>query len=181
MYSNVIKRCHRGMSMGWIDDQLATLCGDDFPAAVLALLSLVTVAVAAWAVLVGSMASTPGLHGLAVALTPRILRGVLLAGVAGSLTVPASHADDRGVDGLRLPDRPTVVDSSTDKTDQSVVVRPGDSLWAIARSRLGAGPNAAATAHSCDRWYEANRDVIGIDPDLIHPGQRLTPPPEDRS
>jgi hypothetical protein len=168
------------MSMGWVGDQLATLCGDDFPAAVLALLSLATVAVAGWAVLVVSMASIPGLRGLAVVLTPRLLRGVLLASVAGSLTIPGARADDRGVDGLRLPDRPVVAASSTSASDR-VVVEPGDTLWAIARDRLGPRADVATIAHACDRWHRGNRDVIGPDPDLIHPGQRLVPPSEDRS
>ena len=92
--------------MGSIGDQIAALRGDDFPAAVLALISLVTVLVGTWALLVAALASIPALRGLAVAFTPRILRGVLFAGVAGALGVPAAQADDRGVDGLRLPDRP---------------------------------------------------------------------------
>lgn len=45
-------------------------------------------------------------------------------------------------------------------------VKPGDSLWAIARRLLGDG----------SRWreiYEANKGVIGPDPNLIYPGQEL--------
>lgn len=167
--------------MGWIGHQLAALRGDDFPAAVLALLSLATVAIAAWAVLVAALASTPKLRGLAIALTPRLLRGVLLAGVAGSLTVPGAHADERGVDGLRLPDRPMVVSTARPVTDHVVVVRPRDTLWAIARASLDSHADVAATARACDRWYQANRDVIGDDPDLIQPGQRLAAPSEDHS
>jgi len=48
-------------------------------------------------------------------------------------------------------------------------VSPGDSLWAIAKLLLGDG----------GRWseiYEANSDLIGPDPDLILPGQRLVMP-----
>ena len=58
------------------------------------------------------------------------------------------------------------------------VVR-GDSLWRIAAGVLSAvggpdsGPDVAAY---WPRIYEANRDVIGSDPDLIHPGQVLTLP-----
>jgi hypothetical protein len=167
--------------MGWIGEQLAALRGDDFPAAVLALLSLLTVGVAAWAVLVLSLTSIPRLRGLAIVLTPRLLRGALLAGVAGSLTVPGVQADDRGVDGLRLPDRPMVAASSTRATEQSVVVRSGDTVWAIARGRLGPHADVAMTARACGRWFRTNRNTIGPDPDLIHPGQRLVPPLEDRS
>jgi hypothetical protein len=48
-------------------------------------------------------------------------------------------------------------------------VQPGDSLWSIAKMKLGSG----------SRWrdlYEGNRMVIGDDPDLILPGQELVMP-----
>ena len=168
--------------MGWIVDQVVALRGDDFPAAVLALISLATVAVGAWAFLVAVLASTPALRGLAVVLTPRILRGLVFAGVAGALSVPAAQAEDRGVEGLRLPDRPLVVGAAESVAKQStVVVRRGDTLWAIARARLGSRADVASTAHEVDRWHARNREVIGGDPDLIHPGQRLVPPSKDHS
>ncbi len=167
--------------MGWIGDQFVALRGNEFPAAVLALISLVTVAVCAWALLVAVLASTPALRGVAVAFTPRILRGLLFAGVAGALTVPAAQAEDRGVDGLRLPDRPLVEgDVEPAAKPSTVVVRSGDTLWAIAHDWLGPDVDVAATAREVDRWHDANREVIGGDPDLIHPGQRLAPPSEDR-
>lgn len=48
-------------------------------------------------------------------------------------------------------------------------VQSGDSLWSIAKMKLGSG----------SRWrdlYEENRAVIGDDPDLISPGQELVMP-----
>ncbi|WP_338015876.1 LysM peptidoglycan-binding domain-containing protein [Paenibacillus mesophilus] len=48
-------------------------------------------------------------------------------------------------------------------------VKPGDSLWAIAKLNLGSG----------SRWrdiYEMNRAVIGPNSDLIYPGQELVMP-----
>jgi nucleoid-associated protein YgaU len=48
-------------------------------------------------------------------------------------------------------------------------VASGDTLWAIAKKHLGSG----------NRWpeiYEANRKVIGDNPDRIKPGQVLTIP-----
>jgi nucleoid-associated protein YgaU len=167
--------------MGWIADQVAALRGDDFPAAVLALVSLATLALATWALLVVSLASIPALRRLAVALTPRILRGVVFAGVAGALTVPAARAEDPGVDGLRLPDRPRVAASEPHHVQHTVVVRRGDTLWAIARAGLGSQADVASTARAVGRWHRANRDVIGPDPDLIQPGQRLASPSKDRS
>ncbi len=68
----------------------------------------------------------------------------------------------------RAADR--VADHST------VVVGPGDSLWVIARRRLPAGAPHAQIAASWPRWHAANRPVIGADPDLLLPGQRLAPP-----
>ena len=146
--------------MEWFGDQVAALNGDDFHAAVLALVRLVTVAVAFWT--------------LVIVPTRRLMRGVLFVGVTGALAFPAAHAEDRGVDGLRLPDRPMVAGAV--EPDVRVVVRSGDTLWAIACAHLRSGADDASTARAVDRWYAANAGVIGDDPDLIHPGQRLTPP-----
>ncbi|MEO7981021.1 MAG: hypothetical protein ABI807_09045 [Sporichthyaceae bacterium] len=57
-----------------------------------------------------------------------------------------------------------------------VVVRRGDSLWEIAARHLGADAGPAEVAAEWPRWYAANRAVIGGDPDLLRPGQRLAPP-----
>lgn len=57
-----------------------------------------------------------------------------------------------------------------------VVVEPGDTLWHIAAVRLDPHPTNAEIAKTWPRWYAANRTVIGADPDLIFPGQRLQPP-----
>jgi hypothetical protein len=61
-------------------------------------------------------------------------------------------------------------------TDGDVVVADGDSLWSIAARHLGPGASVAATAIAWHQWYAANRQVVGDDPDLIHPGQLLRPP-----
>lgn len=60
--------------------------------------------------------------------------------------------------------------------DRAVVVRRGDTLWDIAARHLGPTATAEETAREWPRWYEANREVIGPEPDLILPGQRLVPP-----
>jgi nucleoid-associated protein YgaU len=56
------------------------------------------------------------------------------------------------------------------------VVHTGDSLWAIAHRELGTDATQRQVARAWPRWWAANRAVIGNDPDLIHPGDRLTAP-----
>jgi nucleoid-associated protein YgaU len=61
-----------------------------------------------------------------------------------------------------------------------IVVRRGDSLWAIAARHLGPGATDAEVAAEWPRWYAANRATIGADPDLVLPGQVLRPPEDPR-
>jgi hypothetical protein len=56
------------------------------------------------------------------------------------------------------------------------VVQPGDSLWRITDTLLGADASAAHIAASWPALYEANRDSIGDNPSLIQPGLSLTIP-----
>ena len=61
------------------------------------------------------------------------------------------------------------------------VVRPGESLWSIARDALlerALEPSDRAVAAHWPRWYQANRSAVGPDPNLIHPGQHLVAPNE---
>lgn len=57
-----------------------------------------------------------------------------------------------------------------------VIVHPGDSLWKLAALDLGPGADDAHIDAAWRSWYAANRALIGGDPDLIQPGQRLQPP-----
>ncbi len=57
-----------------------------------------------------------------------------------------------------------------------VAVRRGDSLWAIAARHLGPDASDAEIARAWPAWFEANRDVVGDDPDLLRPGQLLRAP-----
>lgn len=61
---------------------------------------------------------------------------------------------------------------------EHVTVRRGDSLWSIVARHLGPGASDTEIAHEWPRWFAANAAVIGDDPDLILPGQQLTPPLE---
>jgi nucleoid-associated protein YgaU len=73
-----------------------------------------------------------------------------------------------------IPDWPAQAPGGT-----HVVVR-GDTLWDIAAGHLrttsGRVPTDAEVAVRTDAWWSANRSVIGADPDVILPGQTLTPP-----
>jgi nucleoid-associated protein YgaU len=91
-----------------------------------------------------------------------------------AVTVPDWPADDRGPATPAPPDWPATAPSEAEH-----VVVPGECLWRIAEERLlaaGARPTAADVAVAVDRWWTANADVIGPDPDLIRPGQVLLPP-----
>lgn len=121
----------------------------------------------------------------------------LTAGVcAPALATPGDlHLDHTGagaaslVQGLPLPDRatgglpggpmsrpsePTAVVNPV-ATDV-VVVRAGDTLWDLAARTLPGSAGAAEVAGRARRVYALNRAVIGPDPDVIHPGQRLRLP-----
>ncbi|MBL1119932.1 transglycosylase family protein [Streptomyces sp. 110] len=56
-------------------------------------------------------------------------------------------------------------EGSTDSTADDYTVRPGDSLSGIAEHQN--------VSRGWEGLYETNEDLIGIDPDLIIPGQRL--------
>ncbi len=107
-------------------------------------------------------------------------------------TEPASRvrfAERPGPHDMRLaiPDRPTVgaptrytplqpARRTGPATQRQVVVRAGDSLWAIAAAELGPEAGDAAIATRWPQWYAANAGRVGPDPDLIKPGQILHTP-----
>lgn len=130
---------------------------------------------------------------------PEAVRRVVLAacGVAlvSALGSPAHAGDGAGtsrLEGLPLPDRATTATyvsrvfaraaSHQDRSgtparpQQAVVVRPGDTLWAIARADLQADADDGAVAARVREIHQTNRAVIGTDPDLIRPNQRLRMP-----
>jgi hypothetical protein len=94
------------------------------------------------------------------------------------------------LEGLPLPDRATAGPSSrpgrrAPTEIARVVVRPGDSLWRIARDQLSDSATDAEVSRAVDALYAANRQRIGPDPDRIRPGQHLDFPdpttlPEER-
>jgi hypothetical protein len=58
----------------------------------------------------------------------------------------------------------------------TVVVQGGDTLWSIVATSLGPDASDVEVADAWPRWYQANRAVIGPDPNIILPGQVLLTP-----
>jgi hypothetical protein len=102
------------------------------------------------------------------------------AAVPSAVAVPDWPAGEPGPATPAPPDWPP---GAATPTPTGHVVAPGDCLWRIVEQRLAASgnpPTDAAVAHGVDRWWSANADVIGPDPDLIRPGQVLLPPTGSR-
>lgn len=59
---------------------------------------------------------------------------------------------------------------------ERVVVGPGDTLWDLAAQQLPRTASDQQIAAAWPTWWSANRELIGDDPDLLLPGQRLLPP-----
>lgn len=78
-----------------------------------------------------------------------------------------------------VPDRPTVGAATRYtpiRSPRRVVVRPGDTLWSIARAELGPNCSDRAIAARWPDWYATNASVIGPDPNQLEPGQVLKQP-----
>lgn len=76
------------------------------------------------------------------------------------------------------PDRGSSLDPAQSTPGSStIVVHAGDTLWSITDDLLGpASDSPSEIAASWPLLHEANRDVIGTDPDLLEPGQELLVP-----
>lgn len=111
------------------------------------------------------------------------LAGGVAAGMAGGVTpalaATAEPATSRPaallqLSGLPLPERATASPSAT--RVRTVMVRPGDSLWRVADRALASNAAAADIAAFARQIHRLNHHVIGADPDLIRPYQRLRLP-----
>ena len=94
-------------------------------------------------------------------------------------TAPADGPGWTPTRPLQRPQAPTEVlglRPSARTTADEVVVHRGDTLWSIVARQLGADASDAEVAASWPAWHEANRAVIGADPDRLVPGQRLHAP-----
>jgi LysM repeat protein len=170
--------------------------GSGFESALVWSCAAAACATTCWLWVVATVVSVDALRGLATARrgVPAGVRCALLvlggAAIAGGLASPAlaggqGPAGPQVLAGLRLPERvavgPAIVTpiatplvtpaapSATSPALSAVEVAPGDTLWDIAAQRLGA-------ATSWPAIYALNRDLIGPDPGVITPGQRLVLP-----
>lgn len=169
--------------------------GASFPELLVRLCTVVLLLALAWLWIVTTVTVGQVLGGRVPSARGVTRRWVLLAcGVAlaaGAAPAAAAEGDDV-LAGLRLPERavssappaspapapaPARADARPVQPAQVPgvhVVRAGESLWSIAASSAPEGSDLDA------RWraiWAANRDVVGDDPDLILPGQRLRLPP----
>ncbi len=117
-------------------------------------------------------APDPAFHPLADPSVDRPAGPVPSAPEPGFVPLPPNPPAATPVDIGALERTPRQVPESA----KVHTVRRGDTLWDIAAARLGPGASAAQIAAEWPRWYAANRHVIGPDPALIVPGQRLVPP-----
>jgi nucleoid-associated protein YgaU len=81
-----------------------------------------------------------------------------------------------------MPSRPTIprnhetLPATTKAVERTHLVRSGESLWSITRNYLGQDASNAQVARAWPSLWAANRAVVGADPSLVFPGQRLTIP-----
>jgi nucleoid-associated protein YgaU len=165
--------------------------GRPFAGRLVWLCAVVGLAGVAWLWLLTTAVAVEAVTGAGTAPgVPAALRRLVLAACGMALvgTGPAVAAADRlpaaahpdphepgaaaVVAGLPLPDRA----EDAGALDEQVVVRSGDTLWALAERGLPPKADEAAVTARWHRIYDLNRDRIGPDPDLIQPGQRLRLP-----
>lgn len=179
-----------------------------FEAALTRTASLTLIGCAVWLWVVTTVTACEAASGLrirAIPACPQALRRLLMTacGVALAASVAPAHADSSQPG---LPPTPTssaqvnaapinpasinagpinarVVAASTataSQTARTVQVQAGDSLWKVAETAL---PTDSSVSEIDRQWraiWQANRDTVGDDPNLIAPGQRLTMPETGR-
>ena len=102
------------------------------------------------------------------------LLALSLASFLGAALPPVAQAQDTsGASTQEAQQQNNNITSETAVPPAPVVVEPGDSLWAIAQERLGAGASPQQVAEEVERIHALNRGRIADDPNLLFPGQEL--------
>lgn len=120
-------------------------------------------ALAPTAALAAGCAPLPPLDRTATACSP-----------ATTAPIPRASSARHSAAGATPADRPPPAAGPLTRT-----IVAGDTLWALAATELGAAGIPATPARIAARWpawWQANRTVIGDDPDLIHVGAVLSVP-----
>ena len=124
----------------------------------------------------------PGrLETMAVSVVPQRAIATLVLAVLGMWAAPRpQEAFAEPLPPLvRLSDTPMPAPVSFGEAETYQVQR-GDSLWRISAATLtdsgDSSPTSADIARFWPRIFQANRSLIGDDPNLILPGQHLTIP-----
>ncbi|PRZ38584.1 hypothetical protein CLV47_12051 [Antricoccus suffuscus] len=151
-----------------------------------------TIAIACWA-----GAALPGRSGrtlgrIAGLISPRLIRralgiavgislgpGIVQVAAASPPAAPVAVVAELPQDGT-TPSLTSGVDWPVDPAapaaTSTIAAHPGDCLWSLAEAHLGYGATIAEISSEVDRWWDANAEVIGGDPDLLFPGQVLVVP-----
>lgn len=137
--------------------------------------------VASW--LRGRAPAAPRSRLVATLLLATAGAGVAPPAAVGLEGSPGSHVLPHVLSGLPLPQLPEGRAARTPCNPReaagraSVVIGPGDSLWSLAAARLSPPSTDARIERAWRALHLANQERLGPDPDLIHPGVRLTLPP----
>ena len=112
-------------------------------------------------------------------VTPAVRAGAATHPEPGQADVVQPVTTRSGGQGGQATARPAApgADAAAPSRETTVVVSAGDTLWEIAAQQLGPHSSVEETAAAWPAIYSLNRDLIGPDPDVIEPGQRLVLPP----
>lgn len=153
----------------------------EFAPLLVAVATLVLGVSALWIWCVTTAAALEAAHGVHPVDLPGVrgaIRRLALGACGVALVATASPA---GADDLRagVAGQPPQPVERVAAPRGEHLVASGDSLWQITEDRLrasGQTPNDIEIDRAWRRLWQANRDVVGPDPDLLQPGQRLDVP-----
>lgn len=158
------------------------------------------------AIVIGSRAvgrSSGRLHDYGMSLLPKFAKALLTAGIGLGTVASGAHATpppprlvlDRVVEFPARTEAPTPAGVGTAQASgprspapqphgesaasREYRVNPGDSLWSIAKAELSRSERLPSNQEIDAAWRQLwleNLHVVGNDPSLIYPGQRLRIP-----